>query len=143
MMYHYKLKFPLQIRFVDLDSLGHVNNSNYLTYFEIARIQYFEEIIAEGRVNWKKEGIILAKAIIDFREPISTYLNYFISICCSRIGTRSFDFNYLITKDEGNESVIIAEGTTVMVCFDYESQQTITMKAEWREAINKFEGRKL
>ena len=138
-MRQFKLKLPLLIRFVDFDSLGHVNNSNYLTYFEMARIHYFEQIITGGRVNWKEEGIILAKATIDFRYPINDYFHYFISISCSRIGTKSFDFDYLITLEEGNEVVVIAEGKTVMVCFNYVSQQTIAMKTEWRESILRFE----
>ena len=139
-MNDFKLKLPLYIRFVDFDSLGHVNNANYLTYFEIARIKYFEEIMSEGRVDWKNEGIILAKANVDFREPITGYENYFVSIRCSRIGTKSFDFQYLITNEEKNNVTTIAEGFTVMVCFDYNKQQTMTMKAEWRSAINQFEG---
>lgn len=139
-MNDFKLKVPLYIRFADFDSLGHVNNANYLSYFEIARIKYFEEIMTGGRVDWKREGIILAKAIIDFREPINAYQNYFIYIRCSRIGTKSFDFQYLITKEENHNVVTIAEGLTVMVCFDYIAQQTMAMKPEWREAINKFEG---
>lgn len=140
-MENFKLKIPLPIRFVDFDSLGHVNNANYLTYFEIARIRYFEEIIAEGRVNWKKEGIILARAEIDFRQPINSYDGYYISIRCSRIGTKSFDFAYRITKENDANIISMAEGTTVMVCFDYETQQTTAMKNEWRVAIAKFEGR--
>ena len=138
-MQQHKVKLPLQIRFVDFDTLGHVNNANYLSYFEMARIHYFEQIIAGGRINWKEDGIILAKAIIDFRKPINDFQDYFISISCVRIGTKSFDFNYLITQEKGNEEEVIAEGTTVMVCFNYVSQQTIAMKPEWKEAISRFE----
>lgn len=139
-MKNFRLKIPLAIRFVDFDSLGHVNNANYLTYFEIARIRYFEEIIAEGRVDWKKEGIILARAVIEYRQPINGYDGYFISIRCSRLGTKSFDFDYLITKETDAGDITIAEGSTVMVCFDYELQQTIIMKEAWKSAIEKFEG---
>ncbi len=139
-MKNFRLKIPLAIRFVDFDSLGHVNNANYLTYFEIARIRYFEEIIAEGRVDWKKEGIILARAVIEYRQPINGFDGYFISIRCSRLGTKSFDFDYLITKETDAGDITIAEGSTVMVCFDYELQQTINMKEAWKSAIEKFEG---
>lgn len=142
-MNSFKYKLPLPIRFVDFDQLGHVNNANYLTYFEIARIRYFEDIVASGRVDWKKEGIILAKAIIDFRQPINGYTNYFVSVCCSRIGTKSFDLSYLITLEEHGQVTAIAEGTTVMVCFDYLTQKTIKMDAGWISEIEKFEGRKL
>jgi acyl-CoA thioester hydrolase len=142
-MNDFKLKLPLIIRFADYDLLGHVNNANYLTYFEIARIKYFEEIITGGHVDWYNEGIIVAKAIIDFRQPITGYDNYFVSIRCSRIGTKSLDFSYLITKEENGAVAIIAEGMMVMACFDYTSKQTIPVKPEWRQAIESYEGSNL
>jgi acyl-CoA thioester hydrolase len=33
----------IQVRFADVDKLGHVNNAKYLTYFEIARMQFFKD----------------------------------------------------------------------------------------------------
>ena len=32
----YKFSTTIEVRFKDVDSLGHVNNAVYLTYFEIA-----------------------------------------------------------------------------------------------------------
>ncbi|MGB3077322.1 MAG: thioesterase family protein, partial [Chitinophagales bacterium] len=85
----------------------------------------------------------LAKAVIDFRQPINSYNNYYVSVRCSRIGKKSFDINYLITKEENGNVTTMAEGTTVMVCFNYETQETISMKNEWRQSISKFEGKEL
>ena len=39
----------IQVRFSDLDTLGHVNNAVYLSYFEMARIAYFTPLLGE---NW-------------------------------------------------------------------------------------------
>ena len=36
--------YPVQIRFRDLDPLAHVNNTVYFTYFEEARIYYFNQL---------------------------------------------------------------------------------------------------
>lgn len=139
----FKFKLPLQVRFVDFDLLGHVNNANFLSYFELGRIRYFEDIITDGRQDWKKEGIILAKATIDFRQPMVGYDHYYIAVRCSRIGSKSFDLAYLITWEENNEVRVIAEGTTVLVCFNYEKQQTIAMNADWISAIERYEGMRL
>ena len=32
------------VRFADTDAMGHVNNANYMTYCEIARVAYYEEV---------------------------------------------------------------------------------------------------
>ena len=46
---------PIQIRFVDLDQFGHVNNAIYLSYLEVARLPYFERII--GEIDWLNEEL--------------------------------------------------------------------------------------
>src|SRR5574337_1034741 len=48
----------IQVRYKDLDSLGHVNNANHLTYFELARIKFFDDIVNE-KIDWEKVGMIV------------------------------------------------------------------------------------
>ena len=47
MIANFKHKTLIQIRFKDVDMMGHVNNANHLTYFELARVHYFDEIIKQ------------------------------------------------------------------------------------------------
>lgn len=35
---------PVQIRYTDLDLQGHVNNSVYLNFFDLAKIDYFNRV---------------------------------------------------------------------------------------------------
>ena len=39
------VKIAIQIRWRDLDALGHVNNAVYLTYFELARLTYIRALL--------------------------------------------------------------------------------------------------
>jgi len=135
----YKLKLPIQIRFADFDMLSHVNNAAYLTYLEEARIKYFSEVITRSEVDWRQDGMILARMEIDFRNPITGYNNYFVYIRCSRLGNKSFDFNYVMTKEENNSVDVIAEAKSVMVCFDYDKNQSIEMRKDWKEKVKAFE----
>ena len=57
------------VRFRDLDSLGHVNNAVYLTYFESARIAYW--LHTTKRTGLSALDMILARAEIDFRSPLA------------------------------------------------------------------------
>ncbi len=50
----------IQVRFTDLDVLGHVNNNVYLSYFEMTRVHYFKELLGENW-DWRKFGIVLVK----------------------------------------------------------------------------------
>ena len=45
----------------DMDAFGHVNNAVFASYYEMARVAYFDQVLGE-RVNWNQTGMILAKA---------------------------------------------------------------------------------
>jgi len=46
---------PIQIRFADLDALNHVNNANYMTYMETARMAYCEDVLSDD-LDWTTVG---------------------------------------------------------------------------------------
>ena len=49
----FRHKTKIQIRFKDIDKLGHVNNANHITYFELARVDYFDALADEGvKIEW-------------------------------------------------------------------------------------------
>ncbi|MBL4736245.1 MAG: acyl-CoA thioesterase, partial [Flavobacteriales bacterium] len=105
------------IRFADIDKLGHVNNAKYLTYLESARISYFLDVMGE-EVNWTKNGIILARAEINFALPVALEdIEVSVFTSCSKIGEKSFELSYIITKSDLTS--ICAKGSTTLVCYDY------------------------
>ena len=135
--YHHQL--PIQIRFADLDAMNHVNNANFLTYVELGRIGYFKDMsgVEMGALN---EGIILAKATIDFKLPILLGDDVFIFTRCSRIGGKSFDLEYEIAKKTADGYVTMATCTSVQVCFDYTTGKTIAVPELWKRKVIEFEG---
>ena len=46
------VQMPIQIRWRDLDALGHVNNAVYLTYFELARLAYIRAVLGADAPNY-------------------------------------------------------------------------------------------
>jgi acyl-CoA thioester hydrolase len=43
----FKHQLPIQIRFVDIDAFGHVNNAVFASYYEMARVAYFDQVLGE------------------------------------------------------------------------------------------------
>jgi acyl-CoA thioester hydrolase len=134
----YKHRAAIQIRFCDTDSLGHVNNSNYLSYMELARISYIDEVFG-NTINWNEDGVILAKAIVDFKLPVMLEDKLFVYIRTSRLGTKSFDIEYLFVREVNGENEVVSSGSTVMVAYNYASNKTIEILPEWRKRIEEFE----
>jgi acyl-CoA thioester hydrolase len=135
----FRHKTDIEIRFVDLDAFGHVNNANYLTYFEIARVNYFDEVV-DWKYDWSKQGIILAKAEINFIIPIHFRDEISLYTRCSRLGTKSFDLEYRIVRLVKDKEQLMADGVTVMVAYDYDQKKSIEIPGEWKDALKKYEG---
>ena len=124
---------PIQIRFVDIDQFGHVNNAIYLSYLEVARMTYFDSIV--GNIDWINEGIILAKAEVDYKMPILLKDEIKIKMWCSRIGSKSFDLSYSIVKIEQGNAIEVAAAKTVMVCFNYATKISIAVPEAWKPKL--------
>jgi acyl-CoA thioester hydrolase len=134
-----KHKASIQIRFADTDMLGHVNNANYLTYMELARMSYFNEVVNDA-VDWSIEGVILAKAVVDYRRPILIEDTLFVYLAVDHISSKSFNFSYRFVVAKDGEEITYAEGSTIMVCFDYQLQKSIVMPEKWKSRIMQYEG---
>jgi len=135
----FKHKTNIEIRFVDLDAFGHVNNANYLTYLENARVKYFDEVV-DWKYDWSKQGIILAKAEIDFIIPVHFKDEIFVYTRCSRLGNKSFDLEYRIVRMFKSQEQLMADGITVMVAYDYDAKKSIEIPEEWKAGLRKYEG---
>ena len=135
---NFKHKSKIQIRFKDVDSMGHVNNANHFTYFELARMQYFDEVVAET-INWEEQGIILAHMEIDYKKPILLHDQVLVYSRVSRLGSKSFEFEYCIVVEKEGNLDVVANGKSVQVCFNYLTNQTISVPDSWREKVIGYE----
>ena len=64
----------IKVRFNELDSYGHVNHSNYLHYFEEARISAMDEA-GKSIDQLLNEGFLLVVAQIETRFLAPAYLS--------------------------------------------------------------------
>lgn len=132
--FNYKTVVPL--RFTDFDSFGRANNAVYLTYFEIARANYWREVI---HWDWTKLGIIVANAEITFVKPILMNDEIYAYVRTSDVGHTSFVVKYVLTRVVNGTEEICTTGSTVCVCFDYNSDQKATIPDYQRAKMLEFE----
>lgn len=65
----FKHTLPVQLRFSDVDQFGHVNNSVYFSLYDLAKTTYLNDVM-EGKVDWRKTGIVVANVQANFFSPI-------------------------------------------------------------------------
>ncbi len=118
-----------RVRFSDLDALGHVNNAVFLTYIESARVAFLFGLGAA--TSLEDMSIIVARIEIDFRAPVGFGGEVEIAVHATRFGNKSFDLAYELRVD----GQVVAEAKSVLVGYDYEKGETVTIPDEWREKL--------
>lgn len=128
----------IPIRYGDLDSQGHVNNSRNLTFVEHARAEYLIHLgLWDGR-DFKDLGVIVADVHVAFRAQILLGQTVRVWAWVSRLGNKSIRFEYRLEDAETGQ--LLSEAETVMVTYNYHTDQTIRIPDAWREKIAAFEG---
>ena len=128
-----KVAKEINVRFADIDVMGHVNNAIFLSYFEEGRMAFFEAAIGIDW-NWKTDGIVLARNEVDYKVPVLLKDKPIIDTWIVEIGKKSMVFAYSIHNDAGKE---FATGRSVLVCFDYEKGVTKEVPDKWKVLLHK------
>ena len=125
----------IEVRFRDLDALGHVNNAVFMTYFEEGRKNFSKNIF---KVSDPSDfTFILAHIRCDYLKPIKFNDNITLQMWVKHIGNSSFSFGYKL-MDTSNESLVYATGESVQVCYDYTANSSMAVPDAMREALSQY-----
>jgi len=125
----------IEVRFRDLDALGHVNNAVYFTYFEEGRKYFSKKVFGVSDISDFK--FIMAHIQCDYIRPIQFNDHVILQMWVKNIGTKSFSFEYRLV-DFSDEAMVYATGKSIQVCYDYEKNRSIEVPAEMREKLTRY-----
>ena len=124
----------LQIRFSDVDVLGHVNNTVYMTFYDTGKAHYFSAILGR-HIDWKHVECVIANIDCAFMAPIFFRDRIEVLTRCVAMGEKSFRLLQVIREKE--TGVIKSACETVMVAFDPQTGKAMELPAHWREALQR------
>ena len=132
-----ELKFTrrVEVRFVDLDSMGHAHHTLPIIYFEEARAAYWREVAGRPRVE--DIDYVIAEVRVQFKQRVLYPGTLTVRTGVTHVGNASFVMMYELVDDEG---VVLATGETVQVMYDYAKGRSMRVPADVRERIERFEG---
>lgn len=123
----------IQVRFSDLDVMGHVNNAVYLSYFEYARVHYFGQLLT-NEWDWNTNGVLLVRNEIDYIMPVLLKDVPVITIKTDAVGTKSFTLSYKVKVLDK----LVTTGKSTLVMFDAKMKKSIPIPPEMIEALAKL-----
>lgn len=111
----------IQIRFADLDPLGHVSNNSYSQYFEVARLDWFSAI------GIKRPMSVLANVNVDFLGEINIEDKIYVNTRCIKKGTKSLQ----LAHDIYANGLLVTKSTAVIVGFDQKTRKSCALLEGW------------
>ncbi len=133
---HFNHSVGIQIRFNDIDQLGHVNNASQISFLDYAKVCYFDAL-NNGEVDWSDAQFVMVNINVSYCEQIFMRENIEARTKITEIGNKSIKIlQVLVNKDNGHIKTV-SHG--VMCAFDMKTQQSVLVSQEWRDKINRFE----
>jgi acyl-CoA thioester hydrolase len=122
-----------RVRFGDLDAMQHMNNVEFLRFFETARIDYIRQLSPEHAPTQRREfGFIFAECHIAYRAPaffddaIRTY------VWPSELRRSSLRVAFEMRVDDDR---LVADGWGTLVGYDYDAGRAQPIPEAFRELI--------
>lgn len=121
----------IRVRYKDTDTMSVVYYGNYLTYFEVGRVEYLRQAGLPMSEVDRRIHMPVVEAVVRYVKPAR--LDDLLAVAC-RVSERkraSFTFSYEI-RTEASE--LIATGLTRHACWDPATQRMIAIP-EWLRGI--------
>lgn len=107
-----------------MDAVGHVNNANYLSYFEQARIAWLDSLMTGAMT--REQGPVMANVSCEFRKPIVHPARIRVEVSLGAPGRTSLPTGYRIV-DVADPAVEYATGASVLVWIDYRTGKSVPL----------------
>lgn len=132
----FRHELPIQVRFNDVDILGHVNNSVVISYFDLGKVAYFEAL-GHRNVRTDEGGLVIVNVNVDFMSPIFMDDDLVVKSKIFQIGNKSLKLLQVIFDKKSQRIKSVCR--TVMCGFDPKANTSFPIKEEWRDMIAAFE----
>ncbi|MFC7006673.1 acyl-CoA thioesterase [Halalkalicoccus salilacus] len=123
----------LQVRFRDIDAMGHVNNAVYATYLEQVRTDFFADVLSE---NLADVPTVLARLELSYERPITLGQSLTATVDVPRLGESSLPMEYEVLAD-GERA---ATGKSIQVFIDPDTGGSRPIPERVRKRIAEYEG---
>ena len=131
-MHGFSFSTAIRVRFAETDAQGIVHNSNYLVWFEVARVEYLERF-AGGYQHLRELGVeaLVLESHVRYLQPARFDDRLVVHTRCLDVRGARFRFEYAITRD----GTTIADGWTAHGTVDGATLRPTRLPAWLVEAV--------
>ena len=129
---------PTPTRWGDCDRFGHINNVQFVRYYESGRLDYFQRVLNLDSLPDAQNSLIIADLYVTFLRQINHPCALEVGTRISRLGNSSFDFEAAIFAPGDDAALSTANATCVW--FNFRDNHSTPIPAAERDIIKQFEG---
>ncbi len=130
----FRFHHPVEVRFRDLDPMGHAHHSLPLIYFEEARAAYWRDVAGQGGLTGI--GYVMGEVRVRYHARIHFPQQLQVLARVARLGGRSWDMQYQLRTPAGE---LLASGESTQVMYDYAAAASIPIPDDIRARIAGYE----
>jgi len=134
----YAVVLTIPVQWGEMDAYGHVNNAIFFRYFETARVEYLERCGFLASYDQDGIGAILYSADCRFRLPLLYPDTIQVGCRATGIAEDRFTTQYRIVSLAAG--AVAAEGSAVVVSYDYRANARTALPVRVRRLIGQLEG---
>lgn len=120
----------VDVRFRDLDALGHAHHSLPLIYVEEARAVFWRDIV--GRTGLDGIDYVLAEVRVRFHSPVFFPGRLEVALRVAHVGDKSFTMEFEVRDEQGR---LCSSGSTVQVMYDYAARRSKPVPPDVRSRL--------
>ncbi|MFC7322996.1 acyl-CoA thioesterase [Halorubrum rutilum] len=124
----------IDVRFRDIDAMGHVNNAVYATYLEQARTEYFRDVLD---ADLSRVSTVLASLSLDFRRPVElTDGTVAVDVDVAELGRSSVAMTHELRAGDA----VVTEAEATLVSLDPDTGEPAPIPPAFRERMASYHG---
>jgi acyl-CoA thioester hydrolase len=115
----------IQLRYSDIDTIGHVSNTVYCVYLELGRIEWFLKIPGE------RVPSVVANLNINYLGEIRIEDRVYVITRCTKVGNKSIQMSQEVYANDR----CVTTAVVVLVGFDPQTRKTAPLLAGWEPSL--------
>jgi acyl-CoA thioester hydrolase len=127
----FKNILPIQVRFSDVDIMGHVSNTVYQNYYDSGKVHYFDLVMPD--MDFNRIGVVGASIKIDYLKPIFMKTRILVETRVAILGHKSITMEHRLVNELTHD--VLSTCTAVLVCYAIKEQVSIPVPEHWRRNI--------
>ena len=126
---------PLQLRFNDIDVLGHVNNNAQLALFDVGKTEFYNALRGQ-LADWSRVEAVIVNINCTFMQQIRFTDPMEVRTRVKKIGERSFVLQQILRNVDNGQICSMCE--SVMVSVDYATKESKPIPQNIAEGLKKW-----